>query len=316
MSQLLRRLLLSASGYISRTKVRKTLSSCLSMLSRILAKIYQYLPLVDQICLSISCNKFFGLFGAIVKHKVFTFPRLLSIRVPIPCSRSKDVPRNRLLLRLENHRWVFCSRYLKLHPRDEFEQDFLQGPALTRACTYWAGIVDLCPCISLTVRERWRVIQHLRSPTPGVPQYGPFRLEFTRDEEPNLLHNCSTGSKAGGKVDSILTLSLNTCGDLILCTQYTLQLSPPDGYLKAEPFFTCPHQGLMPFGISVISVWDQKTYRKCGTRPVMFPKHEDKTKGDFTMRRILGTPNWSPDANWFANCRLFGIQYLDIEKYW
>lgn len=224
MSQL-RRLLLSTSGYISRTKVRKD-SFILSLDERILAKIYQYLPLVDQICLSISCKKFFGLFGTIVKHKDFTFPRLLSIRVPILCSRSKDVPRNQLLLRLENHRWAFCSRCLKLHPRGEFEQDSLKSPAFRRACTYWAGIVDLCPCISLTVRERWRVIQYLRSPTPGVTQYGPFRLEFTRDEEPNLLHNCSTGSKAGGKVDSILTLSLNTSGDLILSTQYTLQLSP------------------------------------------------------------------------------------------
>jgi hypothetical protein len=244
-----------------------------------------------------------------VKHKDFTFPRLLSIRVPILCSSSQDVPRKQLLLRLENHRWAYCSRCLKLHPRDQFEQDSLKDPALRRACTYWAGIVDLCPCISLTVRERWHVIQHLRSPTPGVTQYGPFRLEFTRDEEPNLLHNCSTGSKAGGKVDSILTLSLNTFGDLILSTQYTLQLSPPDDYLKAEPFFTCPHQGLMPFETPV---GDQEICWECGTRLIMLPKHEDKTKGDFTMRRILGTSNWSPDPIWFANCRLG----LDIEKHW
>lgn len=70
----------------------------------------------------------------------------------------------------------------------------------------------------------------------------------------------------------------------------------------------------MPFEVPV---WDQEQCRECKTRLVKLPKHEDKTKGDFTMRRILGTPNWRPDANWLANCRLFGIRYVEnIEKHW
>lgn len=123
---------------------------------RILELIFQNLSLIDQVCLSLTCKKFFGLFGTIAKHQDFQFPRLLRIRNPILCVNSTtiNVPRNELLLRLENRRWAYCANCLKLHPRKEFARHLLRKSALERSCTYYAGIVDLCPCISLTIRDQ------------------------------------------------------------------------------------------------------------------------------------------------------------------
>lgn len=139
---------------------------------RILEKIYQHLSLVDQVCLSLSCKDLFSLFGKIVKHKDLEFPRLLRIRIPILCVNSPHVLRNQLFLRLENHRWAYCAKCLKLHTRAQFTKYSLGKSALERSCTFKAGIVDICPCISLTRRGRDRFIKILKSrATPAKTKY-------------------------------------------------------------------------------------------------------------------------------------------------
>jgi hypothetical protein len=87
---------------------------------------------------SLSCKELFGLFGTIVKHKDLEFSRLLRIRNPILCMNSQDVLRNQLLLRLENCRWAYCAKCLKLklHPWKELtrHQGLLRKSALKRSC--------------------------------------------------------------------------------------------------------------------------------------------------------------------------------------
>lgn len=163
-----RRKLLLRLLHISPKKVPKYFA-ILSLDKRILQKIYQHLSLVDQVCLSLSCKDHFDLFRTIGKHKYLEFPRLLRIRNPILCVNSPYG--NQLLRRLENRRWAYCGECLnKLHPRKEFKRRSLRQAALERCCTSYAGIVDLCPCISLTIRGRHKLIKILRSPTkPAKP---------------------------------------------------------------------------------------------------------------------------------------------------
>jgi hypothetical protein len=173
-------------------------SAILCLDERILQKIYQHLSLVDQVCLSLSCKELFGLFGTIAKHNDLEFPRLLSIRNPILCVNSKDVPRNQLLLRLESRCWAYCAQCLKLHPRKEFTRHSLRRSALERSCTYYAGIAGLCPCISLTIRGRDQLIKILKSPaSQPKTKYGPFEYDFDDGGQPSLGHSCLFSTRSG-----------------------------------------------------------------------------------------------------------------------
>lgn len=78
-----------AASYLSDESAKILRIPCLD--ERILEKIYQYLSLVDQVCLSLSCKDLFSLFGKRVKHKDLKFPRPLRIRNPILCVNSPHV---------------------------------------------------------------------------------------------------------------------------------------------------------------------------------------------------------------------------------
>lgn len=129
--------------------------------------IFERLPLVDQVCLSLNCQLYYYLFGAVTKRKEFHFPRLLHIMDPRLCMSKPDVPRNQLLNRLKHRPWVFCSGCLKLHPWKQFEDKRTARdlPYMKRRCMPYARIVDICPCLSLTVRHRWRIVNSLKALT-------------------------------------------------------------------------------------------------------------------------------------------------------
>jgi hypothetical protein len=221
-------------------------STILCLHESILQKIYQHLSLVDQVCLSLSCKALFGLSGTIVKHKDLEFPRLLRIRNPILCVNSQDVLRNQLLLRLENRRWAYCAKCLKLHPRKQFTRNLLRQPALERSCTYYAGIADLCPCISLTIRGRDQLIKILKSPAkPAKTKYGPFEYDFDDRGQPSLGHYCLFSTRSGYDVRVALVLFIKETGQLCVAARHTISFSSSDAHLTAEPTFACPHQDLL-----------------------------------------------------------------------
>lgn len=84
-----------------------------------------------------------------------------------------------------------------------------------RTCSEWAGIVDLCPCISLTLRERSRVVEHLK-----VPESTNLNLikrgVLVRDSYgQRLLHQCKAYPRIQIEVKLCLTeseqLNVTTC---------------------------------------------------------------------------------------------------------
>ncbi|OJJ51132.1 hypothetical protein ASPZODRAFT_322728 [Penicilliopsis zonata CBS 506.65] len=176
--------------YLQR-KPKKTIP-LLAFSEDILYEIYECLPLVDQACLALSCKRLLSLFGKGLKQEEFAFPHLLRSRAPILCVNSAEVVRNQLLLRLETDTSAYCGRCLKLHPRHEFSPEpsspkkrgwwrksknktttIQTSQALEKSCTVYAGILDICPCTSLTLRGRGRIIDLLQSPsTPLQTRYG------------------------------------------------------------------------------------------------------------------------------------------------
>lgn len=317
-------------------------SAILCLDERILKKIYQHLSLVDQVCLSLSCKELFGLFGTIVKHKDLEFPRLLRIRNPILCVNSQDVLRNQLLLRLENRRWAYCAKCLKLHPRKEFTGHLLRQSALERYCTYYAGIADLCPCISLTIRGRDQLVKILKPPAkPAKTKYGPFEYDLDDRGLPSLGHACLFSTGSGYDVRVALVLCIKETGQLCAAARHTISFSSSDAHLTAEPTFACPHQDLLSLVPRNQATEDLHMYRTlisskphqdllslvpgelvskaCPMCPTLITKYalpENMNQAVFWVVRNLGSCEWPADRPWFDQCRLTGAWFSHNEKYW
>jgi hypothetical protein len=311
-----------------------------------LQNIYQYLSVLDQVCLSLSCKELFGLFGTILKHKEFEFPRLLLIRNPILCVNNPGVLRNQLLLRLENRRWAYCGKCLKLHPRMEFSRHSLRESALERTCTRYAGIADLCPCISLTIRDRDQLAKILKLPAkPAKTKCGFFEYDFLDTGKPSLGHCCEFkyGNWPSYDMRVILVLSLTETGQLYVLAQYTMSLLAPKDYIFAEPSFACPHLDLLslihkttkdppayqssllskPYNDLLSLVPGKKVLKVCSGCQTLITKHEMPSNqvGLWAIRNLgrcgwSRRCGWSTSRPWFDQCRLTGGSFWINDIYW
>lgn len=243
------RAFLTRMPFISSFRILKDKRTTMTSLDDgLLTEIHKHLPNVDKMCLSLTCKRFFNLLGTVANHVDFKFPRLLYVRVPILCVNSKDLPRNQLLVRLEDQRWAYCGDCLKLHPRKEFTKNSLRSEALERRCSPFAGIVDLCPCNSLTLRQRNHIIDLLDSPAtqPGM-KYCTF--DFERAEGPRMVHSCSFKFRSGCILQFSTHLEFKPSehpANLVANSQFLIWFSAADSSLPAKPIFACPHQDLLP----------------------------------------------------------------------
>lgn len=296
---------------IHRSRTRK-FPNILDLAEKVLYNICRCLPLVDQVCLSLTCKKLYWMFGTIGKHEDLAFPRLLAIRIPILCVNSPDVVRNRLLRRLENRHWAYCAECLKLHPRKEFGRGSLRHSAWRRACTDHAGIVDICPCISLTVRDREKIFERLKSPVkPAKIEFGAFRFFFVNGNS-SLGHSCTKSGSSRGDVRVIVHLRINPSGELEAVLNYTLRDCSLDAHLLAEPIFACPHQDLQSLACTDKAT---KICQRCETFifKSVAPEEDAIT---FEVLRRLGSSPWPADAVWMNQCRLNGHWFSHYELYW
>jgi hypothetical protein len=213
----------------------------------LLRDIFELLQPVDQACLSLSCKLFLDLFGSALEREEFSFPRLLQIRVPRLCLNKPDIPRNQLLLRLEDARWRLCGTCLRLHPRREFSISSLRRPPLQRQCMTYAGIVDLYPCLSLTFRDRARLVKLLklqRAPDDAVvkpDRWRSFQFGVNEQGKPCLLHSCLVLKLAHVEAKLHTVLFLGESDTLVMQSQYHIQAQFHLLRLSDGPIPTCPH---------------------------------------------------------------------------
>lgn len=281
----------------------------------LLERISEYLQLVDQVCLSLISTRFFDLFGAISKHPYLTFPKLLCLRNPILCVNSEDVLRNQLLLRLEDEKWVYCGDCLNLHPRQEFDQATLGESSLERRCKPDAGIVDLCPCVALTTRDRDKVINILKSGSPPHDmKYGSFI--FGPAGQPSLFHTCSTCFGPGGSIKIVMRLHLQSSGCLFAQSDYTISDPSHQSRHPAGPIFACPHKDILSLAHSNTRF---ALCSECGT--FISKVSEAKTTLVVQVRRPLEgygyiTESIRSKASWRNNCRLNRSHFVKNREYW
>lgn len=225
----------------------------------ILLLIFPLLSLLSQACLALTCKPFYCLCGHVLKDNSLAWPR--SGRTYEPPLSQPELLRNQFLLRLENESWLYCSGCLKLHPPRRF--GLRSDPPERRKCNYHSGVVDLCPCLSLTFFDRIRLEESLREGAfdTSLPLTIRRAFEFSVSSGKRcLMHHCSITYHAHALVDMTMMISLDV-QRLEVQKTYRLHLSQPwrarvTPELRSEmrslrdemePILLCPHFDLIDF---------------------------------------------------------------------
>jgi hypothetical protein len=284
----------------------------------VLLMVFDHLSLVDQTCFSLSCKRYYDLFGHLTQRDEFKFPRLLELKAPLLCVDRPEVERNQLLIQLEDRRWAFCAPCLRLHPRREFTPFALECPAFDRTCHRDAGIADLCPCISLTIRDRAAVIEAIESSPLGYELKGPLKVCVDMQRQHFLLHTCSINTRVDRR------LVVETSVEIAIFIDAGEQLWADTTYVShyhtrgrmenwMEPIFMCPHRDLFQF---LASPRYTSFCEVCDCRMHWCPgKSHGKRPITVKVERPLGYLVFA-DRYWHDSCRFNSRHFSRYQDYW
>ena len=290
---------------IARSIVHPARPVILDIPLELLLHIVSYLPLQDHVCLALTCKALNEKLGSVFSASELGFPRMLS-------KESPSSPRITLLTQLEDDRWACCGGCQKLHPREEITRQEMCVPPKQRRCTRWCGIVDLCPCISLTPRDRSHLVNYLSEPAGSHKQWLPFlekgllRNSMSECGDEHLLHECHGYST----VQVVITLSLSPTKDDGLLSRARYETSSTRLVENMEPVHVCCHRGLFEYLENVLR---SRPLRDCaGCRTYVVNKTNPSTPewiiAEITRDLGRGTyptdsESWLFDTVWLTHCR-------------
>lgn len=317
----------------------RTKPSLTALPNKILVEIFQYLPLIDQASLALTCKSFHFIFSAVFENELFRFPRLYQLRLPhlypdgiIKLGRT----RQQFLRRLQDKRVRYCAKCMKLHRRETFAHPTYTGPMIYREfCWTEAGVVDLCPCVALTIHDKNRIVCHLRRMTKGKPVVlkdglerffvlGSCRGVVTTDghgslvsgraptqapaHAPALVHCCAVSSHAFVEARVRTVLYIGRKGMLIAETDYEVSTDArvmewqldDDGFADA-------HYNLL---------WAMRTSEMGLLLGGEGHGHDDGVKDkkqvSFSVKRNLGSCELPADRHWSKQDRLMSPSYVRL----
>lgn len=175
-----------------------------------------------------------------------------------------------------------------------------QGADLERSCARYAGVIELCPCLHLTLRDRNNVRLLLRSPdTPCGVRYGFFSFELDGGRFDG--HLCSFYSNENRKVRVFAEVYISNTGFLFMQVEYNLRVSSSgDSFVAAGPVFACPHLDLIPL---IHTAGDVTQCYQCNALVLRKPeRHEEPSLVTFSVNRNLGWSDLSDDILWHFRC--------------
>ena len=252
----------------------------------LLLDIFSLLELPYQVCLAITCKGLYQLFGSVLQADDLWFPRLSSRKGRY--SQTKEYrSRMTLLVQLEDRHWACCAACQKLHPRKEFSSFYMYECPRKRECGPFVRVVDLCPCITLTLRDRKRIMKYLMGKasdekTINIVNRGLWKSSHNDKGEQCVSHECRPYSMVKAK----MTLSLSDDGQLVAYTQYEL----PSTALRMTSLYICRHSNL--FGMSYLSlgcIWNCKW---CRTHLVNLTNPRTPEVIVIAVTRYLGKGSW------------------------
>lgn len=278
----------------------------LDLPTELLLQIFSYLPLPSQASLTLSSKGLYQLFNYVLGSKELRFPRMPRKNRKAYWKTDQRLQRMSLLLLLQNKTWACCGRCQRLHRRTEFPwQQLRDHHAWNRACMPYAGIVDLCPCISLTLRDRAHIVEYLKAPESKKPSLNLITRGILLPQKPSkeyLVHKCT----AYRHFRIEMRFEITGTDQLITCTQYTApNLNPPWKKLDAGVPLCCSKVWTDALRARPMYPW---SCDKCDTRIVnLMPSHERMVMVNVT--RFLGRETWFSDCEdcfgkqWYNQCR-------------
>ena len=269
----------------------------------LLLNVFSLLELPSQVCLAMSCKGLYQLFGSVLQADDLCFPRLSSRKG----GAKKYHRRMTLLTQLEDSRWACCAGCQKLHPRKEFESFSMSQYPHRRECMSWAGLVDLCPCITLTPRDKNHIVEYLMGKagdkkTINILNRGVWKSSHNDKGKQCISHECRAYSMAKAE----MTLSLSSDSQLVVCIQYELPLTAP----RMTSIYICPHSDF--YLTSYLSPGDVWNCTCCHTRMVNLTKPRTPEVIVTAVTRYLGKRSWLKtgfDEDWYGHCR-FRCNYI------
>lgn len=181
----------------------------------------------------------------------------------------------------------------------------------------YAGIVDLCPCLSLTFRDRARIVKLLKLQrahddalvTPDPSRL--FQLGVNEQGEPYLSHSCWVLNDARFHAKLLLMLFLGESDRLIMQSRYRIQAQFHRLRLRDGPIPACPHWGIL----EMLQI-RRKSYKCfCDTRAEVSPPLQANLVV-VDVSRILGSSDWPADAVWYKQCRFVLEETYSKLIYW
>lgn len=298
-------------------EIPTTQTLLLNLPTELFEQIFSYLPLTSKVCLILSCKGLYSLYSSVLTSSELRFPQAPYFwRIP---TLTASGWRKTLLTQLEDSRWACCGRCQKLHPRSEFFKDKLEeSNPFDRACMPCAGIVDLCPCIALTIRDRDHIVDYLKgtaasdSSSSSKKKLHHVSRGLLKDswngetEQHSLVHECNSQAEALVTI----RLSVTESDQFLAYSQYSTYLNFCDRELTRV--YVCRHLTLKDRFMPSTS-----NCNHCDT-------HSTVVSGDSELKvvgvtRLLGRGIWSGDkqsltnpwlarfihpCQWYKQCRI------------
>lgn len=125
----------------------------------------------------------------------------------------------------------------------------------------WAGLVDLCPCITLTLRDRQNLVEYLTGTASEKrithTNKGYWKGSQDTQGERYLIHNC----KAYPNLRTDVQLSLNFEDHLTVRTRYESRTMDTP---KMKSVYACSELNLWDFMDPVFKSYDYEAGVNCG----------------------------------------------------
>jgi hypothetical protein len=254
--------------------------------SELVLEVSALLTPIDKLCFALTCRSLMALLDGKSLAKSAQFQHLkLWPSHPHACFH-RD--RWYLLGRLEDSYWRRFSGCLKLHPFTEFTEADLAAEAEARLCIFGslASLVHLCPCITMTYRDKLRLIA---------------RLEQDDPTNSRRWHKCVQPYGSTAMVHIEYTAVLENNGHLVIQSQYEVVPITAErpwhlGFPQMGVALVCPHRDITSHCADLVEV---AKYNESWMTGIIHPGHPTSItcqwcETTFTEASICSCPPSSP----------------------
>lgn len=271
-----------------------------------------YLEPEDQAWSVLSCKSLYHNFRTVLQHSELRLTPLQGPR-PLLCCNVEGKPRTRFLRRLEDARWKFCGPCWKLHhpsiwnkPKKHCQQcQTLDKPT----CMPYAGIVDLCPCLSITFfgRDDVKALAESMAMDPHTGDKTLYHgLMYHQEKGTAIWHHCKITNHPFVEAEARTGFyTLNYEHQLRVVNKYWIHVSTRALPSPVKPLFVCPHVDIMVHigqlfehresGFTGCARHDQSVL--CKTCAITLSRGESSQDFVVTVIRTLGNYQF-PDPSW------------------